>query len=319
MLYEKYRPSDLDEVFGCKEALGPMKAILKRERKDIPHAFLFHGPAGCGKTTLGRILARNLGCEGTDFQEINSSNFRGIDSIRELIKASQYRPNKSPCRVWLIDEVHGWSKDAMDASLKLLEDTPKHVYFILCTTDIKKLSTALKSRCTQFEVKPFDSEKLVKLMRAIMEQEGKEIAEEVLEHIALEACGSARAALVVLDAIMDLKPEEQMKAATFNMVTENEALVICKALCKKQKPSWKEMAELLIPIKGEPETIRRSILGYFSGFMLNFGDPAKAAWARSSGLTSLDGAFILECFAKNYYDSGKAGLILSIMEVITPR
>lgn len=319
MLYEKYRPEELGEVFGNKEAVASMKSILKRDRADIPHAFLFHGPAGCGKTTMGRILAKELGCEGTDFQEVNSANFRGIDTIRDLIKSAQYRPNKSSCRVWLIDEVHQWSKDAQDAALKLLEDTPKHIYFILCTTDPKKLSTALKSRCTQFEVKSFDSERLIKLMHAIMEQEGKEIADEVLEHIAQEACGSARAALVVLDSIMDLEPKEQIKAATFHMLGENEALAICQALCKIQKPSWKEMAKLLSEVKGEPESIRRSILGYCSGYMLGFGDPKKEAWSKRSGITPFDIACVMDCFTRNYFDSGKAGLILSCFEAISDK
>src|SRR5690606_3369465 len=106
---------------------------------DIPHAMLFTGPSGCGKTTLARILRVKLRCSDNDFQEINAADFRGIDSIRSMRQQVGAAPLGGDSRIWLIDEAHSMTADAQNAFLKLLEDTPRHVYFFLATTDPQKL------------------------------------------------------------------------------------------------------------------------------------------------------------------------------------
>lgn len=104
-LYLKYRPNSLEDVIGNDETIQMLKGQLNENSKQpLSHSLLFHGPTGCGKTTLGRIIAKELGAKGSDVREIDSADFRGIDTIREIRKQSTYRPLESPCRVWILDE-----------------------------------------------------------------------------------------------------------------------------------------------------------------------------------------------------------------------
>ena len=103
-LYHKYRPQSLDEVIGNENAVEAVRAELNKDNPS--HSYLFHGPTGCGKTTLARITANNLGATGRDFQEVDTADFRGIETIREMRRNSMFQPVEGSCRVWLLDEVH---------------------------------------------------------------------------------------------------------------------------------------------------------------------------------------------------------------------
>lgn len=115
-LYQAYRPRTFDEVVGNKEAIRTLESFIKRDISEVPHAFLFSGPSGCGKTTLARILAKKLGCSDANFVEIDSADFRGIDTIREIRRQMRLAPvGGGSCRVWLIDECHKLTGDAQSA------------------------------------------------------------------------------------------------------------------------------------------------------------------------------------------------------------
>ena len=153
-LHIDYRPADFDEILGNEETIKSIKSILARD-EDRPHAWMFVGPSGCGKTTLARIVSAALGCPpkinkaaNLDFQEINTSDMRGIDTAREILKTMNFAPvnTASKCRVYILDECHQATKDFQNSLLKALEDTPDHVYFLLCTTDPSKLLKTIKNR-----------------------------------------------------------------------------------------------------------------------------------------------------------------------------
>ena len=135
-LYRKYRPTSFKQVVGQEEAIRTLTELGKR--KAIPHAILFTGPSGVGKTTLARILQRKLKCVGNDFVEMNAANDRGVGIIRSIQNKVGLAPMLGSCRIWLMDEAHQLTSDAQSAFLKLLEDTPSHVYFMLATTDPQK-------------------------------------------------------------------------------------------------------------------------------------------------------------------------------------
>ncbi len=301
-LYHKYRPETLEEMIGNESLIETLRAMLSKE--DPPHSYLFTGPSGCGKTTLARIIKETLGCSDGDYYEIDSADFRGIDSIREIRRNINFKPSSGDCRVWLIDECHQLTKDAQTALLKALEDTPKHVYFILATTELKKLLPTIKTRCTSFEVKLLDDEQMEVLINWVSENEGLEVPVNVTQSVIKTAQGSARKALVALEKLIGLDEDAMLGAVQDIEEEEKQVIDLCRYLLSK-KPNWKGAAELLKKINEEPESARRMMLGYFSSVLLK---------------TDNSMAYnVLSCFADNFYDSGKAGLIAACYEAVNGR
>ena len=295
----KYRPGSFKNVIGNAATVDSLKSVLERKGEDLPHAFLFIGPSGTGKTTLARIVAKMVGCSKSDFCELDSADFRGIDTVREIRRRMHYAPQAGPCRVWLMDECHQMTKDAQEALLKALEDTPAHVYFILATTEPEKLKETLKRRCSTFTLSTVLEKELVAHMTMILGREKKTAPPEVLAQIWQDAGGSPGIALAILDKIVDLAPAQMLEAAKQQATLHNETIELCRVLMKGA--SWKEIATIIKGIEAEPESFRRMMLGYATNTLLN-GNP-KAA-------------IILDCFRENYYDNGKAGLVLSCWEAM---
>ena len=155
-LYRKYRPQTEDEMVGNESAI---KAV-KKELENGSHVFLFTGNAGCGKTTMARIIAKEVGAGDLSIREINSAENRGIDTARDILEQMQYMPSDGDALVWIFDECHKWTNDMQNAMLKPLEDTPDHVYFFLCTTDPQKLIKPLVTRCSVVAMKPLNDEEM---------------------------------------------------------------------------------------------------------------------------------------------------------------
>lgn len=302
-LYQKYRPETFDDVLGNESEVQSFEKMLNK--KDRPHVYLLTGPSGCGKTTLARIAAKHLGADDSiATTEMNSADNRGIDTAREIIQQIGYvPPTKAGVRVFIIDELHQTSKDWQNAMLKPLEDTPKHVYFFLCTTDPKKLIAALKNRCTQIKVASQNSEDLYRYMRKITKKESLEIPKEILEEISENCNGSPRQALVLLEKISELKDPKAMKEIiSMGDAAEKETIELCRALLNSN--SWKEVSGILKKLKDqEPENVRYAVLGYMNSVLLNSGNTRAAV--------------VIELFQDNYYSSGKAGLTLSCFQVFS--
>ena len=303
-LYKKYRPKKLKDIIGQDDTVSVLKTYI--EKKTIPHAILFAGPSGCGKTTLARILKKKVGCAGQDFSEINASDFRGIDTIRDIRKHAPLGAIGGGSRCWLVDECHLLTKDAQNSFLKLLEDTPEHVYFFLATTEPKKLLATIRTRCTDFNLKLLAEPDIQKLIKKVCKAEKVKLSDDVVEKLIDHSDGSARKCLVLLEKVAGLKKEEEQLDAIESEQDDKEAIEVFSALINPQT-NWKKMVGVLRGVQAEPESIRWLVLGCCNNIMLNAGRGKQ--WGRANT--------IIEAFMDPFYDSKKAGLISACYEVIT--
>lgn len=274
-LAEKYRPGTLDEVINQDPVVKSLKSILGRGLESMPHAFLFCGHHGCGKTTLGFILKNEMKCSDMNFEYYNTSNTRGIDTIRDLDKLCRFRPitkeNENPIKLYLLDECHELTRNAQNALLALLENPPEHAYFILCTTEPGQLLDTIRSRCHTYTLQPFNRVRLVALLKGICDKEGITFPPGILKKIADSSENSARKALKILDQIIDIpgsdaEVEEAIQNAS---VDHKEVIDICRIMLEKQYTNWPDLCSMLRSIDAKPEEIRRSILGYLASVAMN--------------------------------------------------
>lgn len=305
-LYKKYRPSSLQGLVGQEEAVQFLTSSL--EDNSVPHTVLFTGPAGTGKTTLARILASELECHEGDLQEINAATERGIEMVRSIKQRLHVRPmmSGSRCRVWLLDEVHKLSSDAQSALLKILEDTPRHVYFFMATTDPQKLTAAIRSRSTHVKLSSLTSTEILKLVKRVCKREKAKLPdEEVLDKLVDASEGSARTALVYLQQVLAFEDDESQLNVLSRVAAEEEGITVARTLFGRRKPQWAEMAKVLREVKEDPETIRWIVLSYAKSILL------KKADARAHE--------VIVAFEDNFYDSKMAGLVRACYDVCGPK
>jgi DNA polymerase-3 subunit gamma/tau len=300
-LHIQYRPDTLEEIVGNKSTVKALTAILERDREDIPHTFLFHGASGCGKTTFARIIANHLGCTGADFVEINAGNNRGIETARTILKTINYKPLSRGVKVILLDEVHATTKDFQNALIKPLEDTPEHVYFILCTTNPSKLLKTVINRCTSFEVKKLSVTLLSELIEGVLNEEDKEVEEEMIELMATKADGCPRQVLVLLDQVIDLKPKEQKRAVQAFVTEEEKIIDLCRLLLNKNS-KWDKVAKILKGLKEDPEGIRWALLTYMNKVLLD--------------KENTQASIVISYFEEPFFNSGNAGLTLACLKCL---
>src|SRR6056297_1764313 len=169
-LYRKYRPESFADVRDQDHIVSALEGAIKKG--EIPHALLFSGTRGTGKTTLARIFAHEIGTSDIDLYEIDAASNRGIDDIRELKEAVHTLPYESEQKVYIIDEVHMLTKEAFNALLKTLEEPPAHVVFILATTEVEKLLDTILSRCQVFQFRAPSRAVLAEMVTEIARKEG---------------------------------------------------------------------------------------------------------------------------------------------------
>jgi len=296
----KYRPDDLNLIKGNKDIVDTLKGMLSN-LETCPHSFLLHGQTGCGKTTIARIIAKRLGCEGEDRREIDSADFRGIDTIRDLRKKSQYMATSSANRIWIIDECHKLTNDAQNALLKILEEPPSHVYFVLCTTEPNKLLETIKGRCIQLQVKPLNDSQMKGMFRKILMAEGITIEDEIQDQIIQDSLGLPRNAINILEQVINAPAEQRMEVARQTAAQQGEVINLCRALMDNS--NWKKVKTILDSIRDqEPENIRRMVLGYCQSTLLRNEHDRAAA--------------IIEAFWEPTYNIGFPGVVYACYSVV---
>jgi len=199
-LYRKYRPASFADVRDQDHIVSVLEGAIKKG--EIPHALLFTGTRGTGKTTLARLFAAAIGTKEMDLYEIDAASNRGIDDIRELKEAVHTLPYESAQKVYIIDEVHMLTKEAFNALLKTLEEPPAHVVFILATTEVEKLLDTILSRCQVFTMRSPSRAVLAETVTDVAKKEGFTLAPDAADLIAIAADGSFRDALGVTQKVI---------------------------------------------------------------------------------------------------------------------
>lgn len=199
-LYRKYRPASFAEVRDQDHIVTVLEGAIKKG--EIPHAILFSGTRGTGKTTLARIFAKAIGTSDLDLYEIDAASNRGIDDVRELKEAVHTLPYESKRKVYIIDEVHMLTKEAFNALLKTLEEPPEHVVFILATTEEEKLLDTILSRCQVFRMRSPSRAVLAEIVTEVAKKEGFKLNPDAADLIATAADGSFRDALGVTQKVI---------------------------------------------------------------------------------------------------------------------
>jgi len=209
VLYRKHRPSLFEEVYGQEHVIKILSQSLSNNR--VAHAYVFAGPRGSGKTTIARILAKELGVQGVDIIEIDAASHRGIDDIRELRDSVQFQPTQGDTKIYILDEVHMLTNEAFNALLKTLEEPPAHAYFVLCTTEPQKIPLTIMSRCVQLPFKQATEAELISFISHFALVEGVQLSEGAIQLLAENADGAFRDAMVLLEKVMGLESESVLE------------------------------------------------------------------------------------------------------------
>ncbi len=247
VLARKYRSQDFKSLIGQDVLVKTLTTAINTSR--IAHAYIFTGIRGTGKTSTARILAKALNClssdkataapcgecencraiaagQHIDVMEIDAASHTGVDNMRDILDAAQYRPTNGRYKVYIIDEVHMLSTSAFNALLKTLEEPPAHVIFILATTEIRKVPVTILSRCQRFDLVRVPVDTLKKHFSWIAEQEKIELSDGANELLARAADGSVRDGLSLLDQAIAQTGGHVDEAAVLDMLKRADRGVV---------------------------------------------------------------------------------------------
>ncbi|GIO24273.1 DNA polymerase III subunit gamma/tau [Oceanobacillus sp. J11TS1] len=309
-LYRVWRPRTFEDVVGQKHITRTLQNAITEDK--FSHAYLFSGPRGTGKTSAAKIFAQTINCEHapvkepcnecaacrgiqdgsiSDVIEIDAASNTSVDDIRDIRDKVKYAPSSVPYKVYIIDEVHMISVNAFNALLKTLEEPPKHVVFILATTEPHKIPLTIISRCQRFDFKPISNQAIVDRMQKIMHAENISVTGEALEAVALAAEGGMRDALSILDQAISYS-EDQVNLEDVLAVTggvSQEVLTnIVRAMLQQDVPTVLNGLDQMIQTGKDPGKFVQDLIYFMRDLLL---------YKTSSGLGELlERAVVNEAF-----------------------
>ncbi|HEY9834146.1 MAG TPA: DNA polymerase III subunit gamma/tau [Stenomitos sp.] len=290
-LHHKYRPQTFANLVGQEAIATTLTNAILTER--IAPAYLFTGPRGTGKTSSARILAKSLNClkqdqptespcghcdvcksiasgAALDVIEIDAASNTGVDNIREIIERAQFAPVQCRYKVYVVDECHMLSTAAFNALLKTLEEPPKHVVFVLATTDPQRVLPTIISRCQRFDFRRIPLESMVGHLRHIASQEQIDITPEALTLVAQVAQGGLRDAESLLDQL-SLLPEKVAVEQVWDLVgavPERDLMALTKALASDNSEAVLDHCRRLMDKGREPLIVLQNLAGFYRDLLI---------------------------------------------------
>jgi DNA polymerase III subunit gamma/tau len=298
-LYRKYRPQAPDEVVGQEHVVRALVGAVREDR--LAHAFLFCGPRGTGKTSTARILAKMVNCERgptpepcgvctqcvqiregqhLDVVEIDAASHGGVDDARELRERAPTAPAMGREKVYILDEAQRLSREAFDALLKLFEEPPPNVRFILATTEPHKMPATIVGRCQRFDFRRITTEALADLLQRIAEREGWALTRAAAESMSRQAEGSARDAESLLDQAAVLgagEITEETIAALVGAVQGDVQYELADAVAIGDTKGVFEIVDRLVQNGQDLRHLTSQVLGHFRDLILVQAAPAEPA------------------------------------------
>ena len=252
-LYRRYRPSKFEDFAGQKQVVEIIQKAIKNSK--VAHAYLFCGPRGTGKTSMAKMLAKSVNCTNEnkpcemcenciqannnihgDIIELDAASNNGVDQIRDIIEKSKYLPVIGKYKVYIIDEVHMLTSSSFNALLKILEEPPTHVIFILATTEPHKILPTIISRCQRFNFLKVNNEDIVKRMMNLLEKENVIYTIPALNSIAELSGGGVRDALSLLEQVVATGNEvnEEMVSFIFGKKNVSEYISLISSIINNE-------------------------------------------------------------------------------------
>lgn len=338
VLYRKWRPAVFTDVSGQEHITSTLQNEVSSGR--LNHAYLFTGSRGTGKTTCAKILAKAVNClnpqngnpcgkceickgidDGSilDIVEMDAASNRKIDDIRQIIDEVQFKPAKCKYRVYIVDEVHMLTTEAFNALLKTLEEPPKHVIFILATTEVHKLPQTIRSRCQRFDFHRIPPKAIADRVEYVVSQENAEITESAALMLASVADGALRDALSLLDSCLAVSShiDEEVVRNAAGLVSKTYLFELATAIINKNPTRSLEIIDRLYSESKDMARLCDELVEHFRALMLiktiknprdiliMSDDEFEQAVTQSDYLSLADIVFYMDVLSRAYQRMGR--------------